>query len=691
MTSLPDGPSAPAFAYKLQGTDPPPSVANFAVRRKVPLGRGANAGFNNGRFEAKPEAEAGDRSLPFHLTLLQSPHLSPDRLLALHDKEATSGQSLAEQWIGSGKLKERLYFMMAAKRLGVPFVETISSSDLYGPKQVWPVEALPEVNLVLARPFCNLNGTALPARRMICAPHGAALDRLADRLRENPALRPLVCLTTPSRLRAIQKELASARAFEEHVFRLRDTRPRFSAHRPFKALHVVAILAGILGMLGSLLVWPLLAVGLNMIAIAFFIAIASLRLMAFWRLRATRTHDMQKLVRLSSICRQVKDWPSYTILVPLYHEAEIVGDLIIALSRIDYPAHRLEIQLLVEEDDPDTQRAVRAFATGPPFSIVSVPAFGPRTKPKALNYALSFVSSDLVVIFDAEDRPHPSQLKEAALRMMAGGNKLACLQGRLAIDNGKASFLARQFALEYASLFDALLPFLSSEGLPVPLGGTSNHFNTEILKKVGGWDPYNVTEDADLGLRLMRLGYQVETLLSDTWEEAPETYGAWLKQRTRWFKGWMQTWIVHMRQPAKLWRDMGRSGFLTFQILTGGMIISALIHPLFLITFAASFAAIASGLGANHMQFWVLMICNSVNLVIGYGSAMLLGHKTGKMRFGLGWRDVVLAMPLYWLMMTPAAWRAVYMLIACPHHWEKTSHGLSRDRPPVQEPPSGQA
>ena len=259
------------------------------------------------------------------------------------------------------------------------------------------------------------------------------------------------------------------------------------------------------------------------------------------------------------------------------------------------------------------------------------------------------------------------------------------LAGALTIDNSKAGFLTRNFAFEYSALFDGLLPFLSYEGLPIPLGGTSNHFRTNLLKKAGGWDPYNVTEDADLGLRLTRLGYRIDILSTETWEEAPENYPAWMRQRSRWFKGWMQTWLVHMRRPRALLRELGISGFLTFHILIGGMLVSSLIHPIFIITFVTTITAILIKHDVNMLPFWYLSIANGINLLTGYACAMTLAYRTARLRHGCKWWQI-LDLPLYWLLMTPAAWRALFHLIKQPHHWEKTTHGQSNDRPPLTNP-----
>ena len=237
--------------------------------------------------------------------------------------------------------------------------------------------------------------------------------------------------------------------------------------------------------------------------------------------------------------------------------------------------------IAVEADDRETRAAIAARNNRMPVVVIPVPTQGPRTKPKALNVALPFARGTFTVIYDAEDRPEPNQLRYALQAFRAGGDDLACVQARLCIDNSADSWLARLFTAEYAGQFDVFLPGLAALRLPLPLGGSSNHFHTAILREVGGWDPYNVTEDADLGMRLARFGYRSDVIDSTTYEEAPAHFGPWLRQRTRWFKGWIQTWLVHMRQPGRLLRDLGLPGFLTFQLIVGGNALAALVHPLF--------------------------------------------------------------------------------------------------------------
>ena len=252
-----------------------------------------------------------------------------------------------------------------------------------------------------------------------------------------------------------------------------------------------------------------------------------------------------------------KDLPVYTIVAPLYRETEVARKLLAALERLDYPRAKLDVKFVVEADDPQTRLALEACDLPVWCEIIVAPPGAPRTKPRALNVALPVARGELLTIYDAEDEPDPDQLRRAAGRFALAAPDMACLQARLAIDNSGDSWLAALFALEYAALFDVVNPGIAALGLPMPLGGTSNHFRVDVLRELRGWDAWNVTEDADLGMRLARAGYRVETLASTTHEEAPVTMRAWLAQRRRWQKGWAQTLVTMSKHPLRLARDMG--------------------------------------------------------------------------------------------------------------------------------------
>ena len=366
--------------------------------------------------------------------------------------------------------------------------------------------------------------------------------------------------------------------------------------------------------------------------------------------------------------------PIYTIICALYREAAVVNDLVAAIRALDYPAEKLDVKFVLEADDRETRHALDKLDLGPPFEIITAPRVGPRTKPKALNVALQFARGAFTVVYDAEDAPEPSQLRRAFGEFAAADERLACVQASLTIDNTDDNWLARMFTADYAGLFDAFLPGVAALRLPFPLGGSSNHFRTAALRKVGGWDPYNVTEDADLGIRLYRLGYRSTALSSATYEEAPARFVPWLKQRTRWYKGWMQTWLVHMRRPHLLLRQLGTGGTLAFQLLFAANVLAALIHPAFVAGFGYALLALPKP--------WAVAIIShpafAATLLSGYASTVVLGLIGLKRRRLLGQAWVLILTPIYWLLLSLAAWRALFQLLCDPQRWEKTEHGLAK-------------
>jgi len=363
------------------------------------------------------------------------------------------------------------------------------------------------------------------------------------------------------------------------------------------------------------------------------------------------------------------DLPVITILAPVYREARVLPQLLRSLSRIDYPALKLDIKIVVEADDAETLAAARSLQLRHRFETVCVPPGHPRTKPRALNYALRFALGSIVTVYDAEDSPHPGQLRAAAEAFAAAGPRLACVQAPLNWYNAPRNWLTRQFALEYAAQFHAILPLLARLGLPLPLGGTSNHFDRAALDAVGGWDAHNVTEDADLGFRLAAHGYRSDVIAPMTMEEAPERLRPWLQQRTRWLKGHAQTWAVHMRDPRRLASGAGLRAVAGLNLTLGATVLSALLHGP-----AAVYCLvmIAYGLAAGHLPVTGLAL-----LAVGYAAAMACAA-SGASRAGIPVRLVDLArMPLYWPLQTIAAFCALRELRVKPYFWAKTEHGFS--------------
>jgi cellulose synthase/poly-beta-1,6-N-acetylglucosamine synthase-like glycosyltransferase len=363
--------------------------------------------------------------------------------------------------------------------------------------------------------------------------------------------------------------------------------------------------------------------------------------------------------------------PAYSVLVPVFRETSVLGQLLHGLSSLNYPPEKLEIKIIVEEFDTNLRHALEKFDLPPHIEVIVVPHGSPQTKPRALNYALQFCHGSLLTIYDAEDVPEPNQLRDVAREFSGADGRLACLQAQLTAYNPNENWLTRQFTAEYATLFGLILPALAARRLPLTLGGTSNHFRTPILRKIGGWDAHNVTEDADLGLRLARLGFRTGVVQSLTYEEANTRLGNWLGQRARWLKGFMQTWLVHMRNPVRTARELGPTGFWTLQALTAGIFFSALFHP-FLIALTVWL------LVEDPFQVSVMTALNLEVFVLGYGVAMLAGAKALRQRGLKGWWFTIATMPLYWLLMSVAAWMALWQLVFAPFKWNKTEHGLSK-------------
>ena len=361
--------------------------------------------------------------------------------------------------------------------------------------------------------------------------------------------------------------------------------------------------------------------------------------------------------------------PPYTILAALYDEAGVVGHLVERLARIDYPPALLQGLLVLEAHDHDTIAAALAAPRPSWLKVLVAPPGAPQTKPRALNYALTHATGELLTVFDAEDAPDPGQLREAAARFAGDPTgRLACLQAPLRIrprQGDRSRFTDRQFAAEYAGLFETTLPGMARLGLPFPLGGTSNHFRVDVLRAVGGWDAWNVTEDADLGFRLWSRGWTLGVITRPTWETPPGGLTHWLPQRTRWLKGYLQTWGVHTRAPWKL----GWSGVLALTMTVGAGLVSAAIHGLTLAWVAA--AVLVSVFAGLPPETPVLALCV---LVLGAAAAWLscaIGARRAGTPYGAA--DMMQA-PAYWALLSLAFVHAVWRLICDPYAWDKTPH-----------------
>lgn len=361
--------------------------------------------------------------------------------------------------------------------------------------------------------------------------------------------------------------------------------------------------------------------------------------------------------------------PAYSILVALYDEARSLPGLIAALRAIDYPTGKLDIHLLLEAGDRPTLEVLSGIELPEHFFVHTLAPGDPQTKPRALNYGLECAAGKYLTIYDAEDCPHPRQLREAAEMFAASPSNTACLQAPLRAHNCEESWIAAHWALEYDIQFGLLVPAKAEAGFPIPLGGTSNHFSREILEISGGWDAWNVTEDADLGIRFARTGFRVASILSPTLEEAPESMTVWAAQRSRWIKGFLQSWLVVMRQPVKALRQMGIRNWLAMQLTLGGAIFSAICAGPMAVWLLL--CLLLPGLKLGAAGLWLLCCGYGVNVI----AALAAPGKWSARRL-----LTVATLPLYWPLLTLGAARALYGLARTPHFWAKTPHGLTAAR-----------
>ncbi len=368
-------------------------------------------------------------------------------------------------------------------------------------------------------------------------------------------------------------------------------------------------------------------------------------------------------------------WPRYTILCPLYREVEVVPQFVQAMQSLDYPADKLQILFLTEEDDASTRLAIQAMNLPPHFSIITVPDGKPRTKPRACNYGLLQATGDYIVIYDAEDVPDPLQLKKAVLTFANHSENMACVQAKLNFYNAKQNLLTRWFTAEYSLWFDLTLPGLQKLGVPLPLGGTSNHFRTSLLRSLGAWDAFNVTEDCDLGLRMAYYGFKTAVLDSTTYEEANSQVKNWIRQRSRWIKGYMQTYLVYMRRPQVYLKRERLAEFLSLQVFVGAKTGVLLINP-FMWALLLVYIVLRP-VNLFHTLFPGPVLYMAVTCLIFGNFFYMYSHFIGCMKRGqydlVKWTFLIF---IYWGMASIASFMALQQLILKPHYWEKTRHGL---------------
>ncbi len=412
--------------------------------------------------------------------------------------------------------------------------------------------------------------------------------------------------------------------------------------------------------------------------------------------------------------------PVYTILLPLYREAGIVEKLLRNLGSLDYPKEKLDVKLLLEEDDAETRQTLERSGIPSFCEVIIAPPTKPTTKPRACNYGLERARGEFSVIYDAEDAPEHDQLKKAlAVFRRDTKGEVACVQAKLNYFNSRQNLLTRLFTIEYSTYFDLTLSGYQLFRLPLPLGGTSNHFRTKALRELGGWDPFNVTEDCDLGLRIYERGYRTRLVDSTTYEEANSVLWNWMRQRSRWVKGFIQTHLVHYRNPFRTVRRLGLWGAFGGYLAVGGSALMMLGNVVFWVMLGFYFAlrchGFAGGLtladqivgphalggayrgipvfgfelrawplvysGPGEDPFWAFfsqlffvgsLIIFAANFIfIGIGILACVKRRVFYLI------PAALLMPVYWFLISLAAWKGFVQIFTKPFYWEKTEHGLA--------------
>ena len=456
----------------------------------------------------------------------------------------------------------------------------------------------------------------------------------------------------------------------------------WSAHRrltPLQRVLLVALIAAGAGGVAPAGPRPVLAVLLGVGTCAFIVTTV---------MRVVYILSGRRPAEPAALADPSDDLPRYSVMVALYKEAGVVPALCDAIAALEYPADRLQVLFLVEEDDPDTAAACRQRLR-PGWDVVVAPPGVPRTKPRALNVGLPLLDGEFFTIYDAEDRPEPDQLLKAVGEFARQPSSVAALQARLDFYNSHENSLTKWFTCDYATYFGLYLQGVAARRHPLPLGGTSTHFRTEVVGALGGWDPWNVTEDCELGMRLAVAGYQTLTLDSVTWEEAVPKLRPWIRQRSRWVKGFAQTALVLLRRPVGTARGMGLRRYLAALVIVGGVPVVLVSQVIFWALLIVYVALRVNGGDVRPIESVFpepLLSLGMVSLLIGNYVVIVahVGEIYRERRFNLvGW---ALTVPLYWLLASIAAWKGTLQLLSRPHYWEKTQHGLTRQHAPPPMP-----
>ncbi len=610
------------------------------------------------------ETPVGAHATRIGSALVAAGLISPEQLNQALELQKEWGSRLGDILLGMGWVKPQAFYRVLANHFQLEYVNLIDQP----------------VDVSLIDKDClqvYADGLFLPWKRengelwIACVDPGSAL--LAA-FRATYAGAHLVMTSKFDILWELQR-VAGAEFSRQAVFHLAECEPERSASIVVTRQQKYGFLIGLAILIAASVAFPYwVAIGVNGLINSFLLGSFLFRTLLC--LMSCGEDSGLAVTKEEVAALDDRDLPVYTVLVPMYKEPAVLPILAAALRRMDYPRSKLDIKLVLEANDTETIEAAKALALEASFEIIRVPHSLPKTKPKACNYAIQMARGTFLTIYDAEDKPEPDQLKKAIVAFRKAGSNTACIQARLNYFNAEENWLTRMFTLEYSLWFDMFLPALDRLEVPIPLGGTSNHFDLTKLRQVGAWDPFNVTEDADLGLRFAALGYKVGVVNSVTYEEANSQVGNWIRQRSRWVKGYMQTWLVNMRDPVALIRRVGLKGFFSLHFFLGGGIMSGLAYPFMLIPFLLwSFTRT----NALHAFFPMpVLVISTVNLLVGNSFLVYLSMLAAAKRNHPSLLAHALTVPAYWMLMSIAAYKGLWQLVTNPFYWEKTTHGISK-------------
>ncbi len=601
-------------------------------------------------------------------------HLVEQGIITLDELDSAS--RLSRQWqmplpdvlLSRSTIDGRVFYRSMADRFGLPHVDLIDQP----PERALLDEA--EVDTYM-RELTVPWRRAGPGGRLTVAtarPGPAAMLHIRRRWGRDVD----VVVTSRRSLRQAVQDAFSANWTRRAVYELDRRDPQMSARTVFTPWQLFGfwVLASLCAV-GTVLSPITTLIVLNAMMSVFYLGNFVFKGVAIWAGGVDLTAQRREIDAAIGLLSD-EDLPIYTVLVPMFREPDVLPILAGALRRLDYPAAKLDIKIVLEEGDHETIAAARALRLEEIFEIVLVPPSHPQTKPKACNYAFRLARGEFTVIYDAEDKPEPDQLKRVVAAFARAPRNVACVQCRLNYYNRDENWLTRLFTLDYSLWFDLLLPGLERMGVPIPLGGTSNHFRTSVLRELIAWDPFNVTEDADLGIRMTQKGYATRLVESTTFEEANVSAKNWIRQRSRWIKGYMQTLLVHMRRPRQFWQRVGPMGVLGFVMFVGGTLLSGLLNPIFWAVFVIW--AVTQAAGFDIFFPPVLLYLSLFNLLAGNGLLIFLMMLAP---FRRNWLELTPWAPTvvgYWVLLSIAAWKGLFQLVTNPFYWEKTEHGLSK-------------